>query len=73
MLQTLNHVEAVASTTWTITHNFGENIVAVDSIVLNGGDLEKVNPASITHTSDNVLTITFSVAQEGRARLIAGL
>lgn len=67
-----NHNQAVASTTWVVAHNLGTTNVAVDAIMLNGVDLEKVMPLSVVVTDANTLTITFSAAQEGRVRVVGG-
>jgi hypothetical protein len=68
-VKTHNHSQLVASTTWTITHNFGVKPVC-DVTTDYNGQHEKIYPQSIVHTSDNVLTITFSAARTGRARLV---
>lgn len=65
-----NHEQTGAGTTWTITHNLGTATVAVDTFIDNGGNLEKILPLSVEHTNNNTLTITFSVAQTGRARIV---
>lgn len=58
------HTQAVASTTWTVTHNMGKNPSV--SIIDSSGDevLGEVN-----HISDNQLTITFTAAFSGVAYL----
>jgi len=60
------------SATWTITHSLGTKDVSVDAIILSGGNLEKAIPLTQTATSDSVVTITWSVAQEGKARVVGG-
>ena len=54
-----------ASTTWVIQHNLGYNPIVRVFI----GTAE-VQPQSIVHDSTNQVTITFSTAQVGYARLI---
>lgn len=71
-LATHNHTQSSTATTWTITHNLGTKDVAVDVVILNGGNLEKVIPLSIVTTDSNTVTVTFSAAQEGRARVVGG-
>jgi len=66
----LNYSQAVAASTWTITHNFSVESLVVDVFVDIGGNLEKVLPLNIVHTNNNTLTVTFSLAQTGNARLI---
>ena len=63
------HTQAVASTSWVITHNFGRPPV-VEVFVNHGGQVKKMMPLNIIHTNSNTLTVTFSVARTGGARLI---
>lgn len=58
------HYQSSSSTTWVITHNLGYNPVVRVFIGNN-----EVQPASIVHDSTNQVTITFSTAQVGYARL----
>lgn len=61
---TYRHVQASASTTWTITHNlhFRPNVTVFDSAgTMVEGD--------VVHTNVNSLTISFSVAISGSAIL----
>lgn len=58
------HTQAVASTTWTITHNLGTkpNVVIIDSAGTHVlGD--------VTYTSDNQVILSFSAAFSGAAYL----
>jgi hypothetical protein len=67
--------EGSKSTTWTITHNLDSTDVAVDAMINSGGSpniLEKAIPLSQTATSSNVVTLTWSSQQWGRARVVAG-
>lgn len=59
------HYQSSASTTWVITHNLGYNPIVRVFI-----GTSEVQPQSITHDSTNQLTITFSTAQVGYAKLI---
>jgi len=59
------HYQSEASTTWPIVHGLGYNPI-VRVFVGNN----EVQPASITHDSTSQVTITFSTAQVGYARLI---
>lgn len=65
-----NHTQTVSSSSWTITHGLNSSTVAVDVMIDDGGNLEKIIPANIVHTDDNNLTVTFSSAQTGRARVV---
>jgi len=53
------------STTWTITHNLGRNPI-VRIFVGN----QEVQPLTTTFTSSNVVTVTFTTAQQGSAKLL---
>lgn len=65
-----NHTQSVSATTWTIVHNLNVGEVALDVMVDVSGSLTKVLPLNVVHTSNDVLTATFSIAQTGNARLI---
>ena len=58
------------ATTWTLTHNFGTSVNA-DVIINLNGVLHKSYPLSMVQDeAHNVLTITWSTAQSGSARVI---
>lgn len=59
------HHQTVASTDWVITHNLGYNPIVRIFIGNN-----EVQPASVVHDSANQVTISFTTAQVGYARLI---
>jgi hypothetical protein len=59
------HYQSESSTSWVITHNLGYNPILRVFI----GNSE-VQPQSVVHNSTNQVTITFSTAQVGYARLI---
>ena len=59
------HYQNSAATNWVITHNLGYNPI-VRVFIGN----QEVQPLSITHNTANQVTITFSTAQVGYARLI---
>ena len=69
-MESYNFSQTAAATTWTITHNLNKPSVAVDVFIDNAGNLEKILPASVEHTNNNTLTVTFTAAQTGRARVI---
>jgi len=69
MLKTLNFTQSTPASTWTITHNFGVMPV-VDVYAVVGGVKQKIYPQSVVHTSNNVLTVTFSTNMTGGARLV---
>lgn len=67
-----NHNQSVASATWTIMHGLGTKDVAVDAMIDVSGDLTKAIPLTQVTTDNNNVTITWSVAQSGRARVVGG-
>lgn len=69
-MSSFDFTQGAASTTWTITHNLNVAETVNDVFVDVAGTLTKVLPLTVTHTNDNVLTITFSSAQDGVARVI---
>jgi len=64
------HTQAVASTTWTITHSLGTKTPVVDCWVDILGTDTKIMPDTVTATSTTVVTITFSTAYAGRALVV---
>jgi len=66
-----NFTQVSPSSAWTVTHNLNRPQVACDVFVDVGGDLTKVMPVSVAHSSDNALTVTFSEAQTGVVRVLA--
>lgn len=63
------HTQTAASTTWVIAHGLGYYPI-VRVFVDNNGTDEEILPASIVHDSTMQVTITFSTALAGRARLV---
>jgi len=66
-LDTVHHIQSVASTTWVIVHNLNTVAPVVDCWVDNGGDQEKIIPVTVAGTDANTCTITFSAARTGEA------
>ena len=68
------HEQTVASDTWVINHGIGANgsggVPIVDVLWDNAGTLQKIVPAGITITSQNVLTITFTTPRAGQAIIV---
>ena len=58
------HTQAVANTTWTITHNLGKRPAVT---IVDGS--ENVIYGDIEHVSNNQLVIRFASAQAGKAYL----
>jgi len=70
-MQTISYTytQSVASGTWTIHHNLGCKPV-VDVTTVYQGVNQKIFPLTVVHTDDNTMTITFSAARTGQARLV---
>jgi len=62
------HNQDVAASTWTINHNLGSKPM-VDVLLSINGQLQKVYPLSVTHSSDNTTVITWTAARTGKAIL----
>lgn len=73
-MQVYSHSQSVAATTWTIHHNMNVAAVAIDVFVDGVGGVTHANamvvPASIEHTNDNTVTVTFTEACTGSARIV---
>lgn len=63
------HTQSTPATTWTITHNMGGPVIS-DVMTTINGTVVKVLPESVVHTDDNTLTVSFTTAIAGKARLI---
>jgi hypothetical protein len=57
-----------AASSWTITHNLGEQLVSVT--VMDGSDNTMISPASISFDSTTQLTITFNQPVAGQVLVI---
>lgn len=60
------HIESLPESTWTVNHNLDRNPGLITVFDQDGG---QVMFESIQHTTTNSLTISFLVAQSGRAYL----
>ena len=69
-----NFTQAAPSTTWTIMHNLGTSDVAVDAFVDAGSPAEptKAIPLTQNATSTSQVVLTWTTAQSGVARVVAG-
>jgi len=63
---THQHTQAVAATSWVITHNLNTTEPIID-VWISG---EKVIPQTVTATSALVCTVSFPTAQPGKATLV---
>lgn len=61
------HVQSVASLSWLVNHNFNTDKIIVQ--VFNSSN-EEITPNTIVKTNLNTTTITFGVAQSGKAEVI---
>lgn len=65
------HTQTTAASTWTITHNLNSTEVNIDVIVDNAGTREKILPQDITIVDANTVSVAFSTALTGSARVVA--
>lgn len=68
-IDTYVHTEAVAASSWTVTHNLNTTIPLLQ--VYNAAG-EMLIPDSVTPLSNNEMTITFSAAMDGTAIVLFG-
>lgn len=66
-----NFTQASPSTTWTIVHGLNNTEPNVDCYITYLGVFQKVIPLNTIATDANTVTVTFSSAQSGNARVIA--
>lgn len=66
-----NFYQPVGSPTWTINHNLGTKMVAIDVLRLSGeGVYTKVFP-TVELIDDNNISVTFNTVVAGRARVVS--
>ena len=68
-IDTYQHTESVASTTWTIEHKLNTTAPLVQVYDISGS---MILPDSVTATDESTITITFSVAISGSAIIMEG-
>lgn len=66
-----DHTQSVASNTWTISHGLNKQSVLIDVMIDDGGTITKILPQSVEHTDNNTITVRFSSAYTGFARIVA--
>jgi len=66
-LTVFRHTQGSANTTWTITHNLNTEAPCVDVWVDDGGTNTKIIPDTVTATSADVVTLTFTTSRSGIA------
>lgn len=69
-MRTYNHVQTSASDTWVVQHNLACPVTTSDTFIDISGSMVKILPESVVHTDNNTLTITFSTARTGVARVL---
>jgi len=72
-MQTYTHTQGSGSTTWTVTHNFNSDAVAIDVFVDDGPNspsYDKILPDTVIRTDVNTITVTFSSSRTGVARVV---
>ena len=65
-LASYEHVQSVASASWTVNHNLGRWPAGVTIVTTGGVEVE----AAVTHVSTAQLVIAFATPFAGRARII---
>jgi len=66
----LRFTQSVASSEWTVAHNFGTK-PACDVAVFHNNAMQKIFPSNVVHQNDNTVVITFSSPRTGTVTLIA--
>lgn len=61
----VSHTQITAADTWTITHGLNRPVVCNVTLPSN----ETILPASIEPTDSNILSVTFTLAQSGKAQV----
>jgi len=69
-MQTYDHNQSASSASWVISHSLNTDAVAVDVFIDSGGNLVKIIPQDVVATDINTITVTFSSAQTGKARIV---
>lgn len=67
-IKQFKHEQTVPSLAWVIDHDLGHHPV-VDVVIDYEGARQKVLPLSIVHNTANRLTVHFTAARTGAARL----
>ena len=60
------HIQASASTSWTVVHGLGI-YPTIDVFIDYQGEKHKILPLAVTYVDKNTCTISFSVARTGMA------
>jgi hypothetical protein len=63
------HTQGTASTSWTVQHNLNTLKPVIDVFVNHNSTLEKILPQRIEVINENTITVTFSTAFTGEARV----
>lgn len=71
-----SHAQTVANTTWVVSHNLASDAVILDTMITDGSNAplpEKILPSSVVATDDNTVTVGFSTARTGHARVVGNI
>lgn len=64
-----HHVQEVAASTWTVTHNLDLTAAAVDVVVNVNGTEQVIFPSKVTKPDSNTIVIEFSSDRAGKAEI----
>ncbi len=66
-----NYTQVSASTSWAVNHDLDNLYPNIDVMVDVSGTLTKALPLNVVANNANTVTITFTQAQSGHARITA--
>lgn len=70
-VQRYTHTQNTAASTWTVTHNLNTLQPLIDTFIVVDGAWQTVLPDYILYPDANTVTIHWTTAYAGSARLIA--
>ena len=65
-----NHTQVTPTVTWSVYHQLNKPSVICDVFVNTTNGLVKILPNNVVHTDNNTLTIYFTTAYSGAARVV---
>lgn len=68
-----NHTQGGSSATWTVTHGLNSDSVIIDVMIDDGPNTPEVDKilVAVEEVTDDQVTVTFSEAHTGFARVVA--
>lgn len=67
-----NFYQPTSSSVWNIKHELNSTHIAIDVMILTGGNVyEKVQAADVSIVDKNNVTVTFNSPTPGRARIVS--